>query len=65
MTLAVPASALFRHRLGSWCGVEARMNLYKCGDKLTKPHFLSWKPIDAPAPDFHLPQYFRTVQFSK
>lgn len=65
LTLAIPAAALFRHRLASWSGVEARMNLYKCGDNLTKPHFLSWSPIDAPAPNFHLPEYFRTVQFSK
>lgn len=65
LTLEIPASALFLHELRSWCGVEARMNLYKCGDNLTRPHFLSWKPIDAAAPDFHLPAFFRTVKFIK
>lgn len=63
MTLKIPASALFRHELKSWQGVEARMNLYKCGDNLTKPHFLSWRPIDMPSPNFHVPQFFETVKF--
>lgn len=63
MTLKIPASALFRHELKSWQGVEARMNLYKCGDNLTKPHFLSWRAIDMPSPNFHVPQFFETVKF--
>ena len=63
MTLKIPASALFRHELKSWQGVEARMNLYKCGDNLTKPHFLSWRPINMPSPNFHVPQFFETVKF--
>ena len=63
MTLKIPAAALFRHELKSWQGVEARMNLYKCGDNLTKPHFLSWRPIDMPSPNFHVPQFFETVKF--
>lgn len=63
MTLKIPATALFRHELKSWQGVEARMNLYKCGDNLTKPHFLSWRPIDMPSPNFHVPQFFETVKF--
>lgn len=63
MTLKIPAAALFRHELKSWQGVEARMNLYKCGDNLTKPHFLSWRAIDMPSPNFHVPQFFETVKF--
>ena len=65
LTLAIPAAALFRHRLRSWSGVEARMNLYKCGDGLSRPHFLSWMPVEAPAPDFHRPECFRTVKFNR
>lgn len=63
ITLKIPAQALFRHQLKSWQGVEARMNLYKCGDNLSHPHFLSWKPIQTPSPNFHVPQYFETVKF--
>ena len=33
-------------------------NFYKCGDKTKHPHFVSWKPIDTPSPDFHQPKFF-------
>ena len=42
-----------------WDGLRARMNLYKCGDDLSHPHFLSWQPIEAPKPNFHLPAFLR------
>ena len=32
-------------------------NFYKC-DESIHPHFGSWNPIDAPAPDFHRPECF-------
>lgn len=63
MMLVIPAKALFKHKLDTWKGVEARMNLYKCGDELSHPHFLSWKPIGTPQPDFHRPEYFGDVVF--
>lgn len=65
LTLAIPSSALFMHGLKSWSGLNARMNLYKCGDNLSQPHFLSWKPIRATRPDFHLPEFFEEVVFNK
>lgn len=58
MTLEIPAAALFHHKLERWDGLELAMNLYKCGDNLSQPHFLSWKPIDTPSPNFHQPQFF-------
>lgn len=41
-------------------GVPARLkaNFYKCGDKTAVPHFLSWNPVEVPAPDFHRPEFF-------
>lgn len=39
-----------------------RINIYKCGDKTETPHFLSWAPVDTPAPDFHRPEFFRPVR---
>lgn len=33
-------------------------NFYKCGDKTSLPHYLSWSPIPIPKPDFHRPDYF-------
>lgn len=37
------------------------LNLYKCGDGLMKPHFLSAFPIDLPSPDFHRPEFFEKI----
>ena len=60
---AIPANALFAHHLETWQSMNARMNLYKCGDNLSTPHYLSWAPIHTPQPDFHRPEYFMPVQF--
>lgn len=65
LTLAIPPQALFRHALKTWSGVEARMNLFKCGDKLSHPHFLSWRPIETERPDFHRPEFFECVRFAE
>lgn len=40
-----------------------RANLYKCGDKLQQPHFLSWSPITLDKPNFHCPEFFGTLTF--
>ena len=40
-----------------------RANFYKCGDKTAHPHFVSWAPIDLPAPDFHRPEFFGELKF--
>ncbi len=63
LILAIPPQALFRHDLNDWTGLKARMNIYKCGDNLSKPHFLSWQPIKTEHPDFHCPEYFTEVEF--
>lgn len=63
VTLVIPPQALFRHEIKDWSGVRARVNLYKCGDKLSHPHFLSWRPIQTEKPDFHRPEFFEPVEF--
>ncbi len=63
LTLAIPPQALFRHEINDWSGRKMRMNLYKCGDNLTKPHFLSWQPILTEHPDFHRPEFFTDIEF--
>lgn len=63
LTVAIPATALFRHQLNTWEGVKARVNAYKCGDHLSQPHYLSWFPIDTPTPDFHVARCFSEIQF--
>lgn len=63
LTTAIPASALFKHHITRLSGLKAKANVYKCGDKLSKPHFLSWQPIEMPAPNFHVPQFFTDIEF--
>lgn len=36
-------------------------NFYKCADDTEFPHFVSWSPIDLPAPNFHCPQFFGEI----
>ena len=45
------------------CEHARRANLYKCGDKTTMKHYASWSPIQAPAPAFHLPEFFGEIHF--
>jgi len=46
-------------------GVIWRANFYKCGDKLSRPHWLTWAPIINPTPGsgFHTPSSFGTLIF--
>ncbi len=64
LTLAIPPRALFKHTFTEWSGLTASANLYKCGDGLSHPHFLSWKPIETPKPDFHRPEFFEQIHFN-
>ena len=41
--------------------LKLKANFYKCADKTKRPHFLSWRPIDLPKPDFHCPQFFGEI----
>lgn len=37
------------------------VNIYKCGDNLLQPHYLSWSPITLDKPNFHCPEFFGTL----
>lgn len=58
VALIIPFSVFFLHNITSLDGKSIRANFYKCGDKLQTPHFLSWNPIELPAPNFHCPEFF-------
>ncbi|RYG04810.1 MAG: hypothetical protein EOO02_05265 [Chitinophagaceae bacterium] len=62
--LTIPVSTFIHNESLILKGAKAKANFFKCGDLLPKPHFLSWAPINAPTPDFHLPQFFDDVIFS-
>ncbi len=44
-------------------GTEWKANFYKCADKTSHPHWLTWNKVEYPKPNFHLPQYFGTIVF--
>ncbi|MBI9016742.1 MAG: carbohydrate-binding family 9-like protein [Phycisphaerae bacterium] len=38
-------------------------NFYKCADECSRPHWLTWSPIDWPKPNFHKPEFFGNLIF--
>lgn len=58
MVLIIPKDAWFQSNVQSFDGMKMKANIYKCGDKLSQPHFLSWNKIDIETPDFHRPDFF-------
>jgi hypothetical protein len=63
LTLAIPLTAFFHHRVENLRGKSFRANFYKCGDKLSNPHYVSWTPVGTEKPDFHRPEYFGVLKF--
>lgn len=64
LSLKIPTMAFFKHDIKSFDGLEMQGNVYKCGDKLLHPHFVSLFPINLPKPDFHCPTFFKEIQCS-
>jgi hypothetical protein len=44
-------------------GITWPANFFKCADKSSHPHWLTWSPVDRPEPDFHVPECFGTLEF--
>jgi hypothetical protein len=63
LTVAIPVSVFFRHTVEDLEGREFMANFYKCGEGLTKPHYLSWNPVLSAEPDFHRPECFGIISF--
>lgn len=63
LMVKIPKESFFKHNIKSLNGIKAKANFYKCGDNLSKVHFLSWNPIDMPTPNFHVPQFFAEIDF--
>ena len=65
LTLIIPVTVFFFHQLTTLKGKNCRVNLFKCGDDLPEPHFLSWNNIKTDKPDFHIRKFFGTMQFNE
>jgi hypothetical protein len=63
VTLAIPLETFFHHKIDDLEGKSFRANFYKCGDKLTSPHFVTWNPVGTERPDYHRPEYFGVLKF--
>lgn len=63
LTIEIPVEIFANSKISQLSGKKARANFYKCGDKLKNPHFLSWKKIETPEPDFHQPDFFKEITF--
>ncbi len=63
LDIVLPVKSFCHHKVTDIAGNRARANFYKCGDKLDKPHFLSWNPVLTTEPNFHSPPYFGSLEF--
>ena len=63
MTAAIPFEIFFHHKINDLKGKTFKANFYKCGDKLTVPHYITWNAIGTQNPDYHQPKYFGLVKF--
>jgi hypothetical protein len=64
LEVKIPLQVFVEHQLAGLSGKEAKANFYKCGDSLPQPHYLSWKQIDTPTPDFHRPEFMGKIRFA-
>lgn len=65
LTIAIPVEAFAGKDIKTLPGKVFRANFYKCGDKLSQPHYLTWNPVGTEKPDYHRPEYFGTLEFEK
>lgn len=63
LTAVIPTNVFVAHPKLQLSDSQTSGNFYKCGDELTKPHFLSWTKIEHPTPNFHLPRFFGQLIF--
>ena len=61
MSLMIPVSMF--EGVGNLSGMKSHANFYKCGDKLTTPHFVTWNPVHTEKPDYHRPEFFGEIIF--
>ena len=64
ITIAIPFEVFFHHKVKRLKGKTFRANFYKCGDKLSVPHYVTWNPVGTEKPDYHQPSYFGLLKFT-
>ena len=59
LTVAIPFELMGLDASG--LPAKIRGNFYKCADGTANPHYVTWSPIDLPAPDYHCPEHFGEI----
>ncbi len=62
--IKIPLEIFYFNTLNSFENVKAKANFYKCGDDLSKPHYITWNNIKSKEPDFHLKSFFGDIEFN-
>jgi len=63
ITVIIPGSILTFDSGLQLKGLSTKANFYKCGNKTTEPHYVSWNVVDTERPDFHRPEHFGNLIF--
>ena len=63
LTVAIPFVIFGKEDYHFFEGRKFKANFYKCGNKLSVPHFLTWSPVKTEKPDFHTPEFFGDLIF--
>lgn len=62
--ITIPLSTFSFNNIKSLKNIKAKANFYKCGNYLSKPHYITWNNIKSKKPDFHLKSYFGDIKFN-
>lgn len=61
----IPLSLFAKYYGLKFNGDSARANFYKCGDETKFEHYGVWNNVSSNKPNFHLPEYFGDLVFTK
>ena len=64
LALVVPIAAFWCHNYGTISGKTFLVNVYNCVGSGDDRQYVTWNPVDTPAPDFHRPEYFKRLYFA-
>jgi len=63
LDIIIPSECFIHDKIESLKKLKARANFYKCGEKTSDPHFISWKPVKTPSPDFHRYEFLYELKY--
>ncbi|MEI6141353.1 MAG: carbohydrate-binding family 9-like protein [Mariniphaga sp.] len=63
LMIVIPKACFCYDKDLSFKGLKANANFYKCGDKTSVPHYVTWSPVNTPGPDFHQPDFYGHLFF--